>query len=122
MYGFLLTINITLSPPGLFDTPYDSHGVFDASRITTPTTRELYSLPEGLLLKVIQFYDALMTFSIIHLLPPVSVQAAYLSIEGFTTDINGNNFVPIVIISYTYYGKSKIVGILLSTISYLVKN
>ena len=82
---------------GLFDTPYDSHGVFDASLITTPTTRELYSLPEGLLLKVIQFYDALMTFSIIHLLPPVSVQAAYLSIEGFTTDINGNNFVPIVI-------------------------
>ena len=121
MYGFLLTINITFSPPGLFDTPYDSHGVFDASLITTPTTRELYSLPEELLLKVIQFYDALMTFSIIHLLPPVSVQAAYLSIEGFTTDINGNNFVPIVIISYTYYGKRKIVGIHLSTISYLVK-
>ena len=61
MYGFLLTINITFSPPGLFDTPYDSHGVFDASLITTPTTRELYSLPEELLLKVIQFYDALMT-------------------------------------------------------------
>ena len=123
MYGFLLTINIYFYSPDLFDTPYDSHGVFDASLITTPTTRELYSLPEDLFLKVIQIYDALMTVFLL-LIYSQLYQCKLLAYRGFyhrykreqfCTNSNKSSF------SYTYYGKSKI-GILLSTISYLVKN